>query len=129
MRIAALIPSLTVAEVGRSLRYYRQLGFEAETTLESGGATVWAKLRNGELRLMLSRADRRPAAARAARPDDDGIVLHLYVASAHEAHAALELAGLQPTAVERKAHGVETFRLRDPDGHAIVVTSAAVQIA
>jgi uncharacterized glyoxalase superfamily protein PhnB len=126
MRTRALTPLLNVADVAASLAWYHHLGFQEMRRLERDGQPVWALAGSGALRLMLNR--RGPGAAAAQAPRGD-VVLYLAVDDAHAAQRTLAEAGLAPGPVQRQAHGIDAFMLRDPDGHALALASEHVQVA
>jgi hypothetical protein len=54
---SALIPYVHVADLTRSIEFYRLVGLELEETHAAGGTTVWASLRNATSRLFLILAE------------------------------------------------------------------------
>lgn len=128
MRIRSLTPLLNVADVAASLAWYGHLGFAEMQRLERAGVLAWALAGNGPHRLMLGRSA-TGTARRRARPSGTDMVLCLAVDDVHAARAALAAAGLAPGPVERRPHGADECRLRDPDGHEIGLTSAPLQVA
>jgi uncharacterized glyoxalase superfamily protein PhnB len=127
MEIEALVPLLNVEDAERSIAFYTgHLGFHVAQRYTAEGATAWAMLRHGAVKLMINRADSAGPRQRAGYSD---AVLCLYVASARDCHAALQSAGAATSEVTLEPYGVEEFRLRDPDGYELAIVSPAVRIA
>jgi len=130
MEIEALVPLLNVEDAERSIAFYtRHLGFQVAQRYTAEGATAWAMLQHGTVKLMINRPDRADSTSRRQRPGYRDAVLHLYVASARECRAALRAAGVVTSEVTLEPYGMEECRLRDPDGYEIAVVSPAVRIA
>ena len=122
MTIDALVPLLSVADVERSIAFYTKvLPFRVAEETAAGGETRWALLRCGPAALRIGRED-RPGGG-------DGVRLCLYVDDLRGFRDALLAAGVAVTEIRLAPYGVEEFRLRDPDGHALAVASPAVRIA
>lgn len=122
MVIDALAPLLGVADIDRSIAFYTKvLPFQVAQRTEAGGKILWALLQCGPAKIMLGRSGRAGG--------DAGVVLYLYVASARDCHAALQAKGAAPGAVRLGSHGLEEFRLRDPDGYELAIASPALRIA
>ncbi len=112
----AIIPYVHVANLTRSIDFYRLLGLELEETHAAGGITVWASLRTAQSRLFLIAAD---------TPIDAGaqaILFYLWTTDV----AALR----DHLMAQRVPVGAITFppympageiRLTDPDGYAILI--------
>ncbi|HEV2106150.1 MAG TPA: VOC family protein [Candidatus Eisenbacteria bacterium] len=113
-------PLLHVADVGRSIRFYRQLGFElVDVEGEAGGPAGWARLHTADgSAIMLLRGE----AEHPVQPELQGIMLVLYTPELPALHAALVSAGEKPTPVAHPAWMPSgTFMLRDPDGYGVGV--------
>ena len=72
MALRGLVPIAHVADLARSIEFYRKLGFEPRNTLESQGQLVWAWISNGKGHLMLS------GSARPMNPDAQDVLFYLY---------------------------------------------------
>jgi uncharacterized glyoxalase superfamily protein PhnB len=130
MEIEALVPLLNVEDAERSIAFYtRHLGFQVAQRYTADGATAWAMLQHGAVKLMINRSDQADSAGRRQRAGYGDAVLYLYVASARECHAALQAAGIAVCEVTLEPYGMEECRLRDPDGYEIAIVSPAVRIA
>jgi catechol 2,3-dioxygenase-like lactoylglutathione lyase family enzyme len=110
------VPFVQVADVARSVAFYRLLGLEPRETYELEGTLVWASMRHESAKLMLAQSE-APIDPRA-----QGVLLYLY---------ARDLAGLRDHLV---AHGVtageivdgspgpkQEMRVTDPDGYCLMV--------
>lgn len=121
MVIDALIPLLSVADVGRSIAFYTTvLPFQVAEETAVNGETRCALLRCGAAALMIERAD---------RPGDRGTTLNLYVEDARACREALLAKGVAATEIRPTPDGAEAFHLRDPDGHTLTIASRLVRIA
>jgi catechol 2,3-dioxygenase-like lactoylglutathione lyase family enzyme len=123
VQIHDLAPLLNVADLGRSLAFYRDaLGFAAVEDYELDGQILWAALQSGDAKLMLHEAPQSdPSRGRRASYAD--LVLYLYVEDAAAAHAALDGLGFAPGPIEQEDVGLVEFYLRDPDGYEIGIGS------
>jgi catechol 2,3-dioxygenase-like lactoylglutathione lyase family enzyme len=121
MVIDALIPLLSVADVGRSIAFYTTvLPFRVAEETAVDGETRWALLRCGSAALMIGRSD---------RPGDGGMALHLYVEDVRACREALLAKGVGATEIQPTPYGAEAFHLRDPDGHTLTIASRPMRIA
>src|SRR5262245_20111669 len=111
-------PMLHVAEVERSIRFYRLLGFElVDVESEPGCPPGWARLHtaDGSAIMLLCGEAEHPV-----KPELQGIMLVLYTDGLVALREQLLAAGERPTEIERppwmpSGH----FMLRDPDGYGI----------
>ena len=113
-------PMLHVADVERSIRFYRQLGFElVDVEGEEGGPIGWARMGTADgSAIMFLRGE----AEHPVRPELQGILLVLYTPELPALRQQLVAAGETPTEIERppwmpSGH----IQLRDPDGYSIGV--------
>lgn len=111
-------PTLHVAEVERSIRFYRLLGFElVDVEGDDGGPLGWARMATADgSAIMFLRGE----AEHAPKPELQGIMLVLYTPELPALREALVAAGEKPTAIERppwmpSGH----IMLRDPDGYTV----------
>jgi uncharacterized glyoxalase superfamily protein PhnB len=114
--------SLTVAAVRSSAAWYHNtLGFTIEREFEREGRLLAVRLRAGAVRILLTQDD---GAKGASRSKGEGFSFQIttpqpidpLAARAKQAGALLDL---EPT----EAFGARVFRLRDPDGFRITVSS------
>jgi catechol 2,3-dioxygenase-like lactoylglutathione lyase family enzyme len=130
MRIEMLAPLLDVTDVDRSISFYtKALSFQVAEKTSSAGRSVRAVLRNGPATLILQRQDHLQCQAQQPPAGSRGPALYITVESARDCHAPLSASGVAASEVRLEGHGMEEFRLRDPDGHEIVVGSRAMRIA
>jgi catechol 2,3-dioxygenase-like lactoylglutathione lyase family enzyme len=113
-------PLLHVAEVERSIRFYRLLGFElVDVEGEPGRPLAWARMStaDGSAIMFIS-----GEAGHAVKPEEQGILLALYTPELATLRAQLLAAGEKPTEIERppwmpSGH----LMLQDPDGYGVGV--------
>jgi hypothetical protein len=114
--LRGLVPIAHVADVARSIEFYRQLGFEARNTLNDDDRLVWAWLQNGKAHLMLSRS------ARPMNPGEQDVLFYLY--AAHVAAYRDEVAARGITVGPLTypfCMPEDEFRIDDPDGYCLLV--------
>ena len=107
-----------VADVPRSIAFYRRLGFELGSTVPGGAASpTWAELHRGPARLMLARASDPVDAHQQA------VLFYLYFDDIATVHAALQADGLDVGALAYPFYCPKgEFRLADPDGYVLMLT-------
>lgn len=117
-----LTPNLIVADVARSVAWYRDvLGFEVDATVPEAAPYVFAIVRSGHVEIFLNAPE--PAVAEypafTDRPIGGTLTLFIEVADIAAAHASLE--GRVPIVMplEKKWYGVTEFAFTDPDGYVI----------
>jgi len=118
MKTKSLVPMVSVADVERSIAFYKHLGFEIGNTFVSEGETKpsWAWLRSGNAQLMLS-ATNKPTA------DKHTVLFYIYTEDVGSARASLIEAGLNPGEITTPFYAPRgEFELIDPDGYVIMVT-------
>lgn len=119
MKTRALVPMVSVADVERSIEFYRHLGFEAGNMFGPDGATKpsWAWLQCGDAQLMLS------ATPEPVDEDKHTVLFYVYTNDVAAARASLVEAGLNPGAITTPFYAPRgEFELVDPDGYIIMVT-------
>lgn len=119
---ASLEASLTVASVGRSRDWYRDvLGFTVDREFERDGSLFAASMRAGTARILLSQDN---GAKGEDRAKGAGFSLQFTTTQdvdtvANRAKNAGATLDTEPT----DAWGARVFRLRDPDGFRLVISS------
>jgi uncharacterized glyoxalase superfamily protein PhnB len=114
--------ALTVAAVRSSAEWYRDtLGFTIDREFERDGRPFAVRLSAGAIRILLTQDD---GAKGANRPKGEGFSFQITTsqpidAIATRAKQAGAVLDLEPT----DAFGARVFRLRDPDGFRITVSS------
>lgn len=119
MQTRQLVPIISVADMERSIAFYKHLGFEVGNTFAPEGATkpAWAWLQSGEAQLMLSAA---------STPIDEklqSVLFYLYTDDVAAARASLLAAGLSPGEIRTEFYAPrDEFELIDPDGYILMIT-------
>jgi uncharacterized glyoxalase superfamily protein PhnB len=121
-QLNTLTPNLIVADVARSVAFYRDvLGFEVEMTVPDAAPYVFAGVRHGAVTIFLNAPE--PAVAEypafADRPIGGTLTLFIDVSDIHSAHAALASRVTIVMPLEKKWYGVTEFAFTDPDGYII----------
>jgi uncharacterized glyoxalase superfamily protein PhnB len=114
--------SFTVADVSRSRDWYRDtLGFTVAREFERDGRLMAASLRAGTISILVNQDDGTKGADRAK---GEGFSLQITTAQDIDAIAARAVsAGAVLDTPPSDAWGMRVFRLRDPDGFRLVVSS------
>lgn len=126
--ITAATPLLNVAEIHRSIDFYRLLGFEvvARTLSDLDEQPVWAMLEAGggdtRIRLMLAAHGGVSHEERRMRPSFAGLVWYLECNDVDGMFDTINDAGFKPEPVTELEDGTHQFFVRDPDGYEIAVT-------
>jgi catechol 2,3-dioxygenase-like lactoylglutathione lyase family enzyme len=126
--ITGLTPYVHVADVRRSVDFYRRLGLELRNSHEEEGALVWAFVtspapdpNDAGARLMLALSD---------GPIDDSqqaVLLYCWTSDVRALHAELREGGIAVGEIERPFYmPAGEFRLTDPDGYVLVVGQLTV---
>jgi uncharacterized glyoxalase superfamily protein PhnB len=121
-QLSSLTPNLIVADVERSLAFYRDvLGFTVETTVPDASPHVFAILRSGPVEVYLN----APGPATEEYPSLKGraiggtLTLFIRMAGIRAAYAALKDRVTVVMPLEKKWYGVTEFALTDPDGYVV----------
>ena len=119
---STLAASLTCAALPTSLAWYRDvLGFTVARTFDRGGTMFAASLRAGTVAVLLTQDD---GAKGADRAKGEGISLQLTTAQNIDALARRAKArGATLTTEPADIMGARAFRLRDPDGFKLTISS------
>src|SRR5215208_3682816 len=120
MKTQSLVPMLSVADVERSIAFYRHLGFEVGNTFAPDGATKpsWAWLQSGDAQLMLAAASEPNVVT-----GKHAVLFYVYTDDVAAARASLVEAGLNPGAIATPFYAPRgEFEIVDPDGYVVMVT-------
>jgi catechol 2,3-dioxygenase-like lactoylglutathione lyase family enzyme len=122
--IDALTAYAHVADVGRSVEFYRHLGLEVQSSYESDGKLVWALVaRPGKAHDDEARA--RLMLALASGPVDAGnqaVLFYCWTTDVQGLHHRLVAAGIEVGEVTYPLHmPAGEFRTEDPDGYVLLV--------
>lgn len=120
---STLSASLTVADLHTSLAWYRDvLGFTVGRTFERAGTLFAASLRAGAVPILLTQDD---GARGSDRVKGEGISLQLTTAqNVDEMARRVRERGATLDSEPADVWGARVFRLRDPDGFKLVISSA-----
>lgn len=118
----SLEASLTTADVVRSRDWYcNVLGFEVDREFQRDGNLFAVSMRAGSIRILLTHDN---GAKGADRVKGEGFSLQITTAQNIDAlAAAAKRAGAVLDTEPMDAWGVRVFRLRDPDGFRLVISS------
>lgn len=120
-----LTPNLIVADVARSLAWYRDvLGFEVAMTVPPSDAAApfaFAMVKSGGVEVMLNSIESATSEYPAFKGRAIGGTLTLFmdVANITQVHAALKDRVTIVMPLEKKWYGVTEFAFTDPDGYII----------
>ena len=109
---------ISVADVERSIAFYRYLGFQVANTFACEGETKpsWAWLASEHAHLMLA-ATKEPA------PSKHTVLFYFYADDVQAARASLIDAGLNPGAIATPFYAPQgEFELVDPDGYVVMIS-------
>ena len=117
-----LTPNLIVADVERSIRFYRDvLGFSVTATVPDAAPYVFAAVQSGAVEIFLNAPE--PAVAEYPafkdRPLGGTLTLFIEVAQIQRAHDSLKDRVTIVMPLEHKWYGVTEFAFEDPDGYLI----------
>ena len=117
-----LTPNLIVADVGRSIAFYRDvLGFAVGLLVPEEAPFVFASVQSGDVEIFFNAPE--PAIAEyppfANRPIGGTLTLFIAVTDVRAAHEALQGRVEVVMPLERKWYGVTEFAFLDPDGYII----------
>ena len=120
--LTKLTPNLIVADVSRSIAFYRDvLGFTLQTTVPDAAPFVFAIVQSGGVEIFLNAPE--PAVAEypafKGRPIGGTLTLFIQVVDVRAAHQALKNQVEIVMPLETKWYGVTEFAFTDPDGYVI----------
>ncbi|MGH9810801.1 MAG: VOC family protein [Terriglobia bacterium] len=109
-----------VADVARSVEFYKLLGFEVRNTVvEPDGHLQWAWLQNGQADFMIARS------ARPMNPDGQDVLFYLYAPDAVAYRYELQGRGVKVGQMSYPFYSPRgEFRVDDPDGYALFISHA-----
>lgn len=121
----SLSASLTVKDLRASLAWYRNvLGFTLDRKHERDGTLVAVSLKAGNVRILLGQDD---GAKGVDRPKGEGFSLMITTAQDIDDYARLvrERGGVLDTPPTTVPWGARMFRIRDPDGFRLTISSVS----
>ena len=125
--ISGLVPMLRVADVERSIQFYRLLGFEVGNFVPPFGPKQWvwmyapkaADWKRGP-NLMLTKGE---CAIDASAQE---VLLYLYASDLGSLHSTLLEAGVRATEISHPEYlPAGEFRTHDPDGYTLMIAQSA----
>lgn len=120
MPIKLLVPVLRVADVARSMQWYREtLGFAGEP-FPAKPPFEFAILRHGSTELMLRRGS--PPVRLVPRRYDWDVYLRREGERFREIVAAFSARGIVTRRLEQMPYGLAEFEITDPDGYVICLS-------
>ncbi len=113
--------SLTANDLGKSVAWYRDvLGFAVDREHERQGRLIAVSLRAGSVRILVTQDD----GAKGQRVKGEGLSLQFTTPQDIDTlAAAAQAAGASFDTEPTDMGGARVFRLRDPDGFRLVITS------
>jgi catechol 2,3-dioxygenase-like lactoylglutathione lyase family enzyme len=120
MAIKLVVPLLRVADVARSISWYRgTLGFVGDP-FPAEPPHEFAILRHGKVELMLRRG--APPVRPKPQPYDWDLYLRLENSPFREVFAHFKAKGIATRRLERMFYGLAEFEITDPDGYVICLS-------
>ena len=117
--LRTLVPMAHVADVARSIDFYKLLGFEVKNTVENDGNLQWAWLQNGQASFMIARS------ARPMNPGAQDVLFYLYAPDVASYRNDLQGKGVRVGELRYPFYSPRgEFRVDDPDGYALFVSHA-----
>jgi catechol 2,3-dioxygenase-like lactoylglutathione lyase family enzyme len=119
-KVTGLIPMAFVADVQRSIDFYKLLGMEVRGQLKSSGGDLrWAHVRCEQADLMLARAT-EPVA-----PSQQAVLFYLYSPNLAALREHLIAAGIHVSAITYPDYMPKgEVRVEDPDGYVLLIGQA-----
>jgi hypothetical protein len=116
--LRGLVPMAHVADVGRSIEFYRQIGFEVANTLVVGQRVQWAWVKSGTAHMMLVCSE-RPMNPEAQH----GVLFYLYAQDVAGYRDQLLARGVKVSELSypEYARPAGEFAMSDPDGYCLLV--------
>lgn len=112
-RVRDLIPFVNVADVARSIDFYRHLGFVVTSEFSPGDELIWAALQSEQAELMLNHSH---------DPIGTSVLFYLYSDDLHGLRHQLITAGIDAgEIVDGRPGPREEMKLVDPDGYVVMV--------
>ena len=117
--LRSLVPLAHVADVARSIEFYKQLGFEVTNTVQNDGQLQWAWLQNGQADFMIARS------ARPMNPGAQDVLFYLYAPDVITFREELIARGVKAGEMSYPFYSPRgEFRVEDPDGYTLFIAHA-----
>ena|SRR5947209_6130981 len=119
-QLTGLIPMAHVANVQRSVDFYKLMGMELRGSLKAGsGAFQWAHISCGNADLMLTRA------SEPVIPSQQAVLFYLYSPNLIALREHLIAAGVSVSPITYPAYMAKgEIRVEDPDGYVLLIGQA-----
>ena len=121
LQVKQLMPSLTVDDLQKSLKFFEHLGFGVDERWEDGGVLLGVMLRAGETTIGLSQDDWKKG-----RDRQKGVGLRLYLNTAQDIDqlaARAKKAGLTVSEPHDTDWGGRAFDVTEPSGFKLTISS------
>jgi uncharacterized glyoxalase superfamily protein PhnB len=126
LQASAVMPSLTVNDVQKSLSFFEALGFEVEERWEDKGALTGVMLKAGEARLGLNQDDWKKGRDRAK-----GVGMRIYIEAADNIDEVAARAKAAGVALQTEPHdtewGTRAFEVIEPSGFLLTIASRSTK--
>jgi catechol 2,3-dioxygenase-like lactoylglutathione lyase family enzyme len=116
LTIEGLVPYAHVADLARSIDFYRRLGFSVESTADHEGQLAWASLRCGKARLMIA------LATAPVHSEEQGVLFYIYARDVARIRKQLLAEGVEVSQIRHPDYmAAGEIALYDPDGYCLVI--------
>ena len=120
MAIKQAVPLLRVADVARSIEWYRSYLAFVGDPFPAVPPYEFAILRHGQVEIMLRRGS--PPVRAKARQHDWDVYLRREGERFREVYAAFNAHGIVTRRLERMPYGLAEFEITDPDGYVLCLS-------
>jgi uncharacterized glyoxalase superfamily protein PhnB len=122
LQVKALMPSLTVDDLQKSIAFFEGLGFAVDERWEDGGVLHGVTLRAGELQLGLNQDDWKKG-----RDRQKGVGLRFYMSTTQNIDQLAARAKKAGVALDSEPHDTEwgsrAFEVTEPSGFKVTISS------
>jgi uncharacterized glyoxalase superfamily protein PhnB len=122
LKAKSLVPSITVDDLQRSIRFFEGLGFGIEERWEEGGALQGVMLQAGDARMGLSQDDWKKG-----RNRQKGVGMRVFIGTTQNIDDLAARAKEAGIALDAEVHdtpwGTRAFEVTDPDGFKLTISS------
>ena len=122
LQVKELMPSLTVDDLQKSIRFFEGLGFTVDERWEDGGVLRGATLRAGEFELGLSQDDWKKG-----RDRQKGVGVRFYMSTTQDIDQLATRARKAGIALDSEPHdtdwGSRAFDVTEPSGFKVTISS------
>ena len=116
LTVDGLVPYAHVADLTRSIQFYRRLGFVVESTADHEGELAWASLRCGDARLMIA------LATAPIDPERQAVLFYVHAHNVAGIRKQLLADGMEISEIRHPEYmPAGEIALYDPDGYCLVI--------